>query len=117
MVQAAGQDREISHKLIAQSLATLDSEPVLVSLSGERQRPEVQFLPQPQVRRVPEPSALAGADRNIRLELAQPKNYALVGIGRNEHPEPPAAGPGHHGRGQCRVPAARDRQVAAVSGV
>ncbi len=117
MVQAAGQARQISHKFIAQSLATLDGEAVLVPLGGKRQCPAVQFLPQPQVRRVAGHTGLAGADHNLRLELAQAADDAGFGISRDEHGQPPAAGPGHDGRGQCRVPAAGDRQVAAVPGV
>ena len=117
VIQGAALARQIGHELVAEGLAALDGQPVLRALGGERQRPPRQLLPQPQVRRVAERAGRARADDHRGLEFAQPGGQAGVGVGRDEHGQPPAAGPGHHGRGQGRVPAAGDGQLPAAGGV
>jgi hypothetical protein len=108
---------EVGDKLVAERLPALDGQAVLGALGGERQRTVIQFPAQRQVRGVAPDARLAGADDHRGPQVAQPAGEAGVGLRRDEHGQRPAAGPGHHGRRQGRVPAARDGQGAATGRV
>ena len=108
---------EVRYELVAEGQAALDGQAVLRALGGERQRPGVQFLAQPAVGGIAGDAGLARAGDHVRAEVMQPPDDPRVGLGRHEHGQSPAPGPGHHSRRQGRVSAAGDRQVPAAGGV
>jgi hypothetical protein len=109
-----GRARQLRRDLVGDGLAALDRQAVLVALAGERHGPAGKLLPQPQVGGVPGCSWLARARHDVAAEPAQPGHDARVRVHRNEHAQPARPGPRHDGRGERRVPAARDREAAAL---
>jgi len=96
--------------LVADRLAALDGQAVLVPLAGEGKLAGGDGPLQRVVRGVARHAGLPLTHRECRPQLLQPRHDLLVGPRRDEHVQRPPAGPGHDpGRQRC-VPAAGDGQ-------
>ncbi len=114
VVQTSPGGPQVGHHLVGQGLPTLDGQAVLVALAGEGQGAGVDLLAQPDVGRVAGHAGRAGAGDHVGPQVAEALDDDGVGVDRDEHPQAPVPGGGHHRRGQGRVPATGYGQVRAV---
>ena len=103
---------QIGHDLVSDRLPTLYGQAVLVALAGEGQRAGVDLLAKPDVGGITGHAWRAWAHDQV----AQAPDDGGVGVDRDEHPQTPAAGGGHHGRGQSGVATTGYRQVRPGEG-
>ena len=108
--RSSGTPEETS--LPAERLARLDRQSVQASLAREGQGAVGERLQEPAIGGVAGQAVAASQRLDAGTQLLKPGEHDRVGVDRDEDPQRPAAGRGHHRRREGRVPAARDGEAA-----
>ncbi len=107
MIDASALGERGGH-LVAERLTALDGEPVLVSLAREGQGAFLDRALEVVIGGVAGEAVGARADGDLGSERLQPAEHDGIGVRRDEHEQPPAAGRRDDRCGQRGVPAAGD---------